>query len=259
MLHSMFRMRWDAWRHLSPERRAFLIRELHTLMDAWNADRPNQSGLFSMLGHKANLMLVQFRPTFEDLNRDEVALAKAHLFDYLEETTSYVSVVELGLYESTSKVYGGLQEQGLVPHSGEWKAGVAETLERQAKAMHPRLHPEIPASRYVCFYPMNRRRGEDKNWYSLPLAERAALMHEHGLVGRRYADVVKQIISGSIGFDDYEWGVTLFSDEALTFKKLIYEMRFDPVSAIYAEFGPFYFGLRLDPAAGDLERYFLGE
>jgi hydrogen peroxide-dependent heme synthase len=91
---------------------------------------------------------------------------------------------------------------------------------------------------------MDRRRGEDKNWYKLPMEERQRQMNEHGLVGRRYAGEVKQIITGSIGFDDWEWGVDLFADDPLVFKKLIYEMRFDHVSAVYALFGTFYVGLR---------------
>jgi chlorite dismutase len=91
---------------------------------------------------------------------------------------------------------------------------------------------------------MDRRRGEDKNWYTLPIEERARQMNKHGLVGRRYAGEVKQIITGSIGFDDWEWGVDLWADDPLVFKKLIYEMRFDEVSAVYALFGHFYVGVR---------------
>ncbi len=114
--------------------------------------------------------------------------------------------------------------------------------------MEPRLYPEIPQHKYLCFYPMDRRRGEDKNWYQVPMAERQRQMHEHGKIGRRYADSVRQIITGSIGFDDWEWGVDLFADDPLIFKKLIYEMRFDEVSAIYALFGPFHVGLRVRAA-----------
>jgi chlorite dismutase len=161
-------------------------------------------------------------------------------------------MVELGLYESTAKVYQSLAERGIVPHSAEWDAGIEEVLDRQRAAMHTRLFPEIPNTKYVCFYPMDRRRGEVKNWYQVPFAERQRQMHEHGMIGRRYAGEVKQIISGSIGFDDWEWGVDLFADDPLVFKKLIYEMRFDEVSAVYAAFGSFYIGIRC-PAA-DLER-----
>ena len=118
-------------------------------------------------------------------------------------------------------------------------------LERQRQAMAPRLWPEIPPSKYLCFYPMDRKRGESVNWYTEPMADRQRMMHEHGMIGRRYAGEVRQIISGSIGFDDWEWGVDLFADDPLVFKKLIYEMRFDQVSAVYALFGTFFVGIRV--------------
>jgi chlorite dismutase len=104
---------------------------------------------------------------------------------------------------------------------------------------------------------MDRKRGESKNWYEVSMAERQRMMHEHGMIGRRYADCVRQIISGSIGFDDWEWGVDLFADDANVFKKLIYEMRFDEVSAVYALFGSFYLGLRIPAAA--IEQILLGK
>jgi peroxiredoxin len=99
---------------------------------------------------------------------------------------------------------------------------------------------------------MDRRRGEHKNWYQESMADRARMMHEHGMIGRRYAGDVRQIITGSIGFDDWEWGVDLFAEDPLVFKRLIYEMRFDEVSAVYALFGSFYIGLR--QRAADLRR-----
>jgi len=216
-----------------------------------------QSALFSMLGHKADLMLIHFRNTFDHLKHVELEIARLRLNDYLEQTTSYVSVVELGLYESSLKLYRTLREKGIAPHSPEWDAAVADTVERQTEAMRTRLFPQIPPSRYVCFYPMDRRRGEDKNWYSLPIEERQRQMEEHGMVGRRYAGTVKQIITGSIGFDNWEWGVDLFADDPVIFKKLIYEMRFDEVSAMYAIFGSFYVGVRV-PAA-KIEELFSGK
>jgi hydrogen peroxide-dependent heme synthase len=111
-----------------------------------------------------------------------------------------------------------------------------------------RLFIELPKSRYVCFYPMNKRRGEGNNWYSESFERRAAMMREHGMIGRTYSGKVTQVISGSIGFDDWEWGVDLFAQDPLVFKKLIYEMRFDEASARFAEFGPFYTGLQFAPA-----------
>jgi chlorite dismutase len=203
-----------------------------------------QTAAFSLLGHKGDLILVHFRQSFDDLSKAEMRLSRLRLWDYLEPTSSYLSVVELGLYESSLKTYATLAEQGIVPHSEEWNAAIAEVLKRQREAMHPRLFPQMPAHKYLCFYPMDRKRGEEKNWYQLPMAERQRQMHEHGMIGRRYAGEVKQIISGSIGFDDWEWGVDLFADDPLVFKKLIYEMRFDEVSAVYALFGSFYVGIR---------------
>lgn len=242
VLHQMLRIRWQAWKALDAHSQKRLIQEAVVALSALETGR--QSGLFSMLGHKADLMLIHFRPSLEDLNALEFRLARLGLWDYFDVTTSYVSVVELGLYESSQKTYEALAARGIAPHTPEWNHGVAETLERQRKAMQPRLFPEVPEHKYVCFYPMDRRRGETANWYRLPMAERARQMHEHGMVGRRYAGEVRQIISGSIGWDDWEWGVDLFAEDPVVFKKLIYEMRFDEVSALYALFGPFYIGLR---------------
>jgi hydrogen peroxide-dependent heme synthase len=197
---------------------------------------------------------VHFRENFPDLQKAELAIAKLRLSDYLEPTTSYLSVIELGLYESTQKTYGLLVEKGVEPFSEDWNAAIEETLVRQREAMKVRLWPEIPDAPYICFYPMDRRRGEHKNWYQESMADRIRMMHEHGMIGRRYAGEVRQIITGSIGFDDWEWGVDLFAQDPLVFKRLIYEMRFDEVSAIYALFGSFYIGLR--QSAADLASFF---
>jgi len=246
VLHQMVRLRRSAWRALEPETRAAILAEAGTVLGAMErfADG-RQSAVYSLLGHKGDLLFVHFRRSFEELNQVELELARLRLGDYLEASSSYLSVVELGLYESTSKVYAGLAEKGIQPHSPEWDQAIEETLTRQRAAMAPRLWPEIPASRYICFYPMDRKRGEQVNWYREAMADRQRMMNEHGLVGRRYAGTVRQIISGSIGFDDWEWGVDLFADDPLVFKKLIYEMRFDEVSAVYALFGTFYVGVRV--------------
>ena len=146
-------------------------------------------------------------------------------------------MVELGLYESSRKTWEAAAAKGLEPGSPEFQAEVNESVKRAATAMASRIYPAIPEAKYICFYPMDRLRAEDKNWYMVPFAERQRMMHEHGMIGRKYGDVVKQIITGSIGMDDWEWGVTLFADDPVVFKKLIYEMRFDEVSAIYALLG----------------------
>jgi chlorite dismutase len=241
LLHQMLRVRWPEWRALPAVRRDQILTEAGAAIQHMEGQG---SALFSLLGHKGDLMVVHFRPNFEQLSEAERALQKLPLWDFVEQTSSYLSVVELGLYESTAKVYGGLAERGIEPHTPEWDAEIQETLARQRQAMHPRLFPEMPPHKYICFYPMDRRRGEEKNWYQLPLGERQRQMGDHGAIGRRFAGQVKQIISGSIGFDDWEWGVDLFAEDPLVFKKLIYEMRFDEVSAVYALFGAFYVGQR---------------
>jgi hydrogen peroxide-dependent heme synthase len=244
VLHQMMRLRWPAWRALRTSIKNEIVKEAGSVLAKMEQSANGQSGLYSLLGHKGDLMFVHFRSSFEELNQAELRLARLKLFDYLDATSSYLSVIELGLYESSMKVYADLRERGVEPHSEEWKRMINETLDRQREAMRPRLFPQLPKHRYICFYPMDRRRGEDRNWYTLPMEERARQMNEHGLVGRRYAGEVKQIITGSIGFDDWEWGVDLFADDPLVFKKLIYEMRFDEVSAVYALFGHFYVGIR---------------
>jgi len=244
VLHQMMRIRRSAWWALPRERHLEILDEARNVLA--HIEREN-SAVFSLLGHKGDLLFIHFRDSFEQLHEAKLRVARLELSDYLEPVSSYLSVVELGLYESTSKTYDALAESGLEPHTPEWNAGVEEVLERQRDAMRPRLFPSIPSARYVCFYPMDRKRGETRNWYLETLAERQRMMHEHGLIGRRYAGAVKQIISGSIGFDDWEWGVDLFAEDPVVFKKLIYEMRFDEVSAVYASFGTFYVGLRINP------------
>jgi chlorite dismutase len=193
-------------------------------------------------------MLVHFRRGFDQLKDAELAVASLSLSDYLEPTTSNVSVIEIGLYEATVALYQRLIEKGVGPRSPEWKAEIESEISRQREKISPRLSPRIPNRPYLCFYPMDKKRDGRDNWYRLPISTRQRLMHDHGMVGRRFAGEVTQIISGSIGFDDWEWGVDLFADDPLVFKKLVYEMRFDEASASYAKFGPFYVGLRIEAA-----------
>jgi peroxiredoxin len=248
ILHQMFRIRWTAWRVLSGSVQKYLLDNARKIFGAMEENKAEPSGLFSLLGHKGDLMVVHFRRTLEELNQAELTVAHTELYEYLEPTTSYVSVVELGLYEASVKLFGELTAQGLRPGTAEWNAEVETELAKQRQAAAPRLWPEIPQRRYLCFYPMNKYRGEQKNWYSESITDRQRMMRDHGMIGRRYAGRVTQIISGSIGFDDWEWGVDLFADDPLVFKKLVYEMRFDEASAVYGLFGAFFIGMRFPTA-----------
>jgi len=248
VLHQFFRFDWKAWRSCADGEREKIAAEFVAALkklERGETDAPVRSALYSQLGHKGDLMLIHFRESLEALNQVELDLAQTEFYGFLEQTHSYVSVVELGLYESSRKTYEAASAKGFEAHSAEWNAEIAASLKRGADAMAPRLFPAVPEAKYLCFYPMDRKRGEGVNWYTVPFAERQRMMHDHGMIGRRYGEFVKQIISGSIGMDDWEWGVDLFAEDPVVFKKLIYEMRFDEVSAVYALFGQFYIGVRL--------------
>jgi chlorite dismutase len=253
LLHQFFRFDWKTWRSCAEGERSRIAAEAVAALqrlergnsETAGPDAPVRTALFSQLGHKGDLILVHFRDSLEALNQVELDLAQTRLYDFLDLRHSYVSVVELGLYESSRKTWEAAASRGLEPNSPEFQAEVVASLERASAAMAPRLFPAVPEAKYLCFYPMDRKRGESVNWYTVPFAERQRMMHEHGLIGRRYGDVVKQIISGSIGMDDWEWGVDLFANDPVVFKKLIYEMRFDEVSAVYAKFGQFFIGVSL--------------
>lgn len=252
ILHQMFRLNWTALGSLESDQRHEIAREAAAQIAAsgqWEeGGQEGGSALVQLLGHKGDLMFVHFRKSFEDLSCAQLALSRSALNEYLEPTTSYVSIVELGMYDMTAKIHRELDARGLDQGSDEYERAYDAEMSTQRDRVASRLFTEIPQRRHVCFYPMNKRRGEDKNWYRVPFQERAEMMREHGIIGRHYSGKVTQIISGSIGFDDWEWGVDLFADDPLVFKKLIYEMRFDRASAEYAEFGPFYVGLQFDAA-----------
>ena len=256
LLHQMFRIRWEVWRALAEGERKERAASAVDGLSALPKGEEGATALVSLLGHKGDLMAVHFRRDFEALQAAELAFMRLAVFPFLEPVTSYVSVVELGMYEMTAQIHTRLGEKGLVPGSAEFDKAFDAEMEEQRRRVLGRLYQEVPARRYVCFYPMNKRRGEVRNWYAVPVEDRGRMMRDHGVVGRHYAGAVTQIISGSIGFDDWEWGVDLFADDPLVFKKLIYEMRFDEASAWYAEFGPFYVGMQF--SAEELPRLLEG-
>jgi len=244
LLHLMYRLRWDKVRALSD---LDLHRIAEEAVSPIAVPDAGATAFVQVLGHKADLMVICFRQDFEQLASAQLALSRTPLHDLLEPTSSYVSVVELGMYEMTAKMHaqvGAAHAAG----SDEFTRAFDAELDTQRQRVINRLFLDLPTARYVCFYPMNKRRGEALNWYLESFERRAGMMREHGMIGRHYAGKVTQVISGSIGFDDWEWGVDLFAQDPLVFKKLIYEMRFDEASAKFAEFGPFYAGLQFAPA-----------
>ncbi len=257
VLHQLFRIRWSEWQELPASERATCAAEATQALGRMRREEDGATVPVTMLGHKGDLLLIHFRRGFEALQAAQLAVARLGLARFLEPTTSFVSVVELGLYEMTGRIHQRLAEQGLKGGSEEFETAFDAEMKEQEKRVSGRLWLDVPARRHVCFYPMNKHRGEAKNWYAEPFEARAKMMLEHGKIGRRYAGQVTQIISGAIGFDDWEWGVDLFADDPLVFKKLIYEMRFDEASVWYGEFGPFYTGLQF--SFSELPKYLAGE
>jgi chlorite dismutase len=224
-LHDFRTLDWQAWNAATDAEREKAWAELQQLIAEWEAVEERKEGslaLYAIVGQKADLVFMHLRETLGELNAIENAFNRSAFGAFTQKAYSYVSVVELSNY---------LAQPGVDP--------------MQVPEIAARLKPILPKTNHICFYPMNKRRLLQDNWYMLTMEERKTMMRSHGMIGRSYAGKVKQIITGSVGFDDWEWGVTLFADDALQFKKLVYEMRFDEVSARYGEFGPFYVGNRL--------------
>jgi len=198
-----------------------------------------------LVGSAADVMFVHFRPTLDDLAGVERRLASEPIADVLHPVYSFLSVTEAGLYHLTAELANEAAARGGRVGDADYAAKLADraAAERESPLVRRRLYPALPPEMpYVCFYPMSKRRQTGQNWYALTLEERSRLMYSHGMTGRRYAGRVTQVISGAIGLDAWEWGVTLFAKDPLDFKKLVTDMRFDEVSAKYAEFGEFYVG-----------------
>jgi chlorite dismutase len=273
VLHQFFRISWPHVSGLDPGERKRRARELAAFFQRWSpaeesgrrdgndgdgSDGAGWSGLYRIVGGAVDLMAVHFRPDIEGLGAAERSIQGLELSEHLALTHDYLSVVELGLYGLTQELLAEARDEGFAPGSEEWDRRTARALEaeREKAFVQRRLRPRQPDRLpYVCFYPMDKRRRPGQNWYALSLEERGSLMREHGHIGRGYVDRISQVISGSIGLDDWEWAVTLFGSDPLDFKELVTVMRYDEASAEYAEFGPFYVGKRMheDQIAEDLQ------
>ncbi|MCQ6558699.1 hydrogen peroxide-dependent heme synthase [Paenibacillus mendelii] len=221
-LHDFRSINWSAWGQADAGTRSAAQDELQGFLKQWQSIEDAKTGstaFYSIIGQKADFVLMHLRETLEELSEIETAFNKTAFAGFTTPAYSYVSVVELSNY---------MTPPGTDP--------------MQSPDIIARLKPTLPKASHICFYPMNKRRQGNDNWYMLSMEERRTMMRSHGMIGRQYAGKVKQIITGSVGLDDWEWGVTLFADDALQFKKLVYEMRFDEVSARFGDFGDFYVG-----------------
>ena len=204
----------------------------------------HQALVFAVLGHKADLGVMAYGPDLARLQAFEHELAGAPLVaEY-----SYVSLTELSEYSMTEDdERARLRDEESITDPATVEERLVVWRDRIAHYREQRLHPNLPRKQLLCFYPMSKRREGADNWYVLPYETRKELMAGHARVGRTYAGRVLQLITGSVGLDDWEWGVTLLADDVVALKEIVYEMRFDEVSARYGEFGPFFTGLLLEP------------
>ncbi|WP_136589619.1 heme-binding protein [Salinigranum halophilum] len=244
VLHDFRTVDWDAWRDAPDRERSRAVEEGVSYLSAHESVADADEGataVFSVLGHKADLLVLHLRPSLDHLSRAERQFETTALAGFTDQATSYVSVTEVSGYVSDAYFTGNEED-------------VDEGLRRYIEG---KMKPDLPDDEYVSFYPMSKRRSGEDNWYMLPFEERRDLMSTHGDTGREYAGRIKQIISSSVGFEEYEWGVTLFGADPTDIKDIVYEMRFDEVSARYGEFGQFYVGRRFPPE--DLGAYLAGE
>jgi hydrogen peroxide-dependent heme synthase len=205
----------------------------------------HQALVFAVLGHKADLGVMALGPDLARLH----AFQQELLTGPLVPEYSFVSLTELSEYSVTeADEQARLRDEEGISDPGAIEERLAVWRDRIAHYRENRIHPQLPRRQLLCFYPMSKRRAGADNWYMLPFEDRKRLMGGHARVGRTYAGRILQLITGSVGLDDFEWGVTLLADDPVALKEIVNEMRFDEVTARYGEFGPFYTGLLLEPA-----------
>ena len=246
-LHLFYRVEHGQWQLLSADEQREAKVALSSLVQEIRALESTQLLTLSMVTPKADLGFMLVTPDLHAANRIEKQLSLSLGADVLVPVYSYLSLTEESEYKTSAEDYAAVleKEQKIKPGTPDFEKSMGAFEERMKHYRHERMYPTLPDWPVVCFYNMSKRRGEQRNWYALPFEDRRKLMLGHGAVGRQYAGKVKQLITGSTGLDDAEWGVTLFAQDTSQIKAIVYEMRFDPVSADYGEFGEFYVGLQL--------------
>ena len=246
-LHLFYRIEYGQWQLLNREEQNAAKTNLASLVQEVRAMESTQLLTLSMVTPKADIGFMLITPDLHAANRIEKQLSLALGPDVLVPVYSYFSLTEESEYKTTAEDYAAVleNEQKIGRCTPEFEKSMAAFEERMKHYRHERVYPTLPDWPVVCFYNMSKRRGEQRNWYALPYDERRKLMKGHARVGRDFAGKVKQLITGSTGLDDAEWGVTLFARDTFQIKAIVYQMRFDPVSAEYADFGEFYIGIQL--------------
>ena len=248
VLHLFYKIEHGAWALLDPAEQREAKTQLSSLIQEIRATEGAQILTFAMVSPKADLGFMLLCADLHTANAFEKRLTLALSPDVLTPVYSFLSMTERSEYTTSEAEYAQqlVEEEKVAADTPEHAAKLEAFRQRMAKYTKDRLYPVLPPWPVMCFYPMSKRRGTTgQNWYALPFAERKKLMLGHAKIGRTWHGKILQLITGATGLDDWEWGVTLLAHDPLNVKGIVHEMRFDEVSAQYAEFGEFFIGLQL--------------
>jgi chlorite dismutase len=246
--HLFYSVNHSQWSLYCGEDQAAALARLQQVIESARSHPRTQLLAFSMLGPKSDVGFMLLTADLHDSNRIEKELSRALGPDVLVPAYSYLSMTELSEYTTPESEFKQelVTKEHLTEGTEAFEARLTEWRARMAKYNQDRLYPNMPDWQVFCFYNMSKRRGlPGQNWYTTSFEDRRKLMAGHARVGRTWAGKVRQLITGSTGLDAAEWGVTLFAHDTYHIKGIVYEMRFDEVSAQYAEFGDFYIGIQV--------------
>lgn len=248
VMHLFYHVDHAQWALLTDDEKRQAKTRLTELVQEIRATPDTHLLIFSIATPKADLGFMLLTPDLQVANIYEKQLSLSLGPEILSPSYSYLSQTESSEYTTTRDQYGAdtlVAEEGLTEGSTEYEEKLKAFDERMEHYLKHRLYPVLPDWPVICFYPMSKRRNGGDNWYALDHAARKKLMAGHAKVGRTYSGRILQLITGSTGLDEYEWGVTLLAKDTIDVKAIVYEMRFDEVTARYGEFGDFYIGMQL--------------
>ena len=248
VMHLFYQIDHAQWSLFTEEEKRQAKIRLTELVQEIRATADTHLLVFAVATPKADLGMMLLTPDLQVANAFEKQLTLSLGPEILTPVYSYLSQTERSEYTPTREQYAAetlVAERGLKPEDPEYAQALEEFDTRTAHYLKHRLYPVLPDWPVLCFYPMSKRRSGGDNWYSLPYDQRRTLMAGHARTGRAYAGRILQLITGSTGLDEYEWGVTLLAKDTIDIKSIVYEMRFDEVSARFGEFGDFYIGMLL--------------
>jgi peroxiredoxin len=249
VMHRYFRIDRARWQSLPADARRDAVEEFRDRLAACGGEEGLQFIPLAGIA-KSDFGFMAVHPELRRIQRLGQQLAATRFGACLRPVYAFLSMSEVSEYMSTAADWAKrlVEEQKMDPSSPEFAKSLQGFEKRMAAYAEARVHPQLPTDMpVICFYPMSKARGEQRNWYALPFDERKKLMGGHADTGRRFAGRILQLITSSTGLDDWEWGVTLFSHDLKSVRDVVYEMRFDPGSALYGQFGEFYMALRFAP------------